>query len=101
MSILVKDSNGVGVPAGTWGAAQNRSTGSSSAQSSAVGSTTTLVRLAATEDCYVKIGADPTAAAGDPLVFGGSEVTVGITPGHKIAAIRRTTDGILNITELA
>ena len=101
MSVLVKDSNGVGVPAGTWGAAQNRSTSASSQQSSAVGGSTTLVRLAATEDCYVRLGADPTAEVGDSLVFGGSEVTVGITPGHKIAAIRRTTDGILNITELA
>lgn len=100
MSILATDSNGRVIPAGTWGTAQNRTTSSSSAQSTAVGATTTLVRLVATEDCYVLFGEDPTAVAGNSLITAGVPEVVPITPGHKIAAIRRTTDGILNITEL-
>lgn len=82
-----------------WGTMQALSF-DSSAKSSAVAATTTVVRLCATTDCYVLFGADPTAAASTSILLPAGVVEyVEITPTYKIAAIKVTTAGILNIVE--
>lgn len=76
---------------------QNLAFTDTSAQSTAV--TSRFVRIVATEDCYYIIGADPTAVTNGASAFlpaGVCEV-VRIEPGQKIAAIRSTTNGTMNI----
>ncbi len=71
-----------------------------SAQSVAVGANTTLVRLFATEDCFIAIGSNPTAAANSSMFIpSGISEYIGIAKGDKIAAIYSTTNGTLYITE--
>lgn len=78
--------------------------GATSAQSAAVGATTERVILAPTKDCWVAIGANPTAAkqtAGSFFLAGGSQsypitVTKGVT---KVAVIQDTEAGYLSIIE--
>ncbi len=84
----------------TPGVSQGLAFTGASAQSTAVGETTTLVRLFATEDCFVKVGANPTAVANTSMfIASGIYEYIGIKPGEKIAAIRLTTSGTLYITE--
>ena len=68
-----------------------------STQSSAVGSDTKAVTLYATEDCWVRRGSDPTATAtpgsGDIYIPGSTLMTLPITGGFKIAAIKDTVAG--------
>ena len=72
-----------------------------SAQSTALQASTTLVRLFATQDCFIAVGSNPTAAADGTSMFIAAGVTeyVGVAQGAKIAAIRNTTSGNLYITE--
>lgn len=62
-----------------------------------------LVRLYATQDCYVRQGISGlTAAAGDLYVGAGAAgaVVLNCNGATHIAAIRVSADGILNITPL-
>lgn len=71
-----------------------------SAQSTAVGASTTLVRLFATEDCFILIGSSPVAAANSSMfIAAGIYDFVGIQPLQKIAAIQSSASGTLYITE--
>lgn len=71
-----------------------------SAQSTALSSTATIVRLFATQDCYVRISLNPTASNSNSLFLPGGIVEYfGVSPLHKIAAIRSSADGVLYITE--
>lgn len=73
------------------------------AAATAIGSQTRAVRCVATEDCYVVIGDAPTTATtvtGAFLPAREAESFV-VTPGQKVAAIRATTSGVLNVVELA
>lgn len=83
------------------GTSQKLTTSGASAQSAAVSDKTTLVRLFATNDCYVKFGINPTALADGTCVFipGGIVDFLGITPGDKIATIQFASGGFLFITE--
>lgn len=82
------------------GTSQKMSVNNTSAQSSALPDGTTIVRLVASEDCYIQIGTNPTAttttslflAADLPEYFGVNGNTI------KIAAIRDSADGTLYIT---
>lgn len=75
----------------------------SSTQSAALNAATTDVELISTTDCYIAIGANPTAA----VTTAGSHFLPAFTPrgfaafsGQKIAAIQSTAAGTLAITEL-
>jgi hypothetical protein len=81
------------------GTDQTRSFTASSAQSSAVGPKTNIVRLYATKLCHVKFGDNPTASTSNMPLAAGIPEYFGIAPGQKIAVIRNTEDGTLYITE--
>ncbi len=99
MTILVSDSNGRSVPAVRPGATQNVAIGSSSVQSTALGASTTLVRALATVDCWLAFGSNPTATTSGYLLVAGMENFIPVTAGSKIAVIRASVDGTLNIVE--
>jgi hypothetical protein len=94
-----------GFPAIFPGDSQKVAFTDTSAQSAALsgGSNTdsTIVRVFATEDCHIKIGANPTAIADGTCMFlpAGIVEYIGISPTDKIAAIRDATSGYLYITE--
>ncbi len=83
------------------GTSQKKAFTATTGQSSAVAAGTSLVRLCATQNCHIAIGANPTAVADGTGLYLPSGVVeyVGITGGHKIAVIRDTADGNLFITE--
>lgn len=71
-----------------------------SQQSSAFGVDVSIVQIFATEDCYIKIGADPTAnTTTSSFVPSGFILYYNAVPGEKIAVIRSTANGTLYITE--
>jgi hypothetical protein len=79
-----------------------------SAQSTAMQSRTSIVRLYATNDCHIKVGkaadnsgAGPTAVADGTCYFLPKlvQVTIGVAPSSIIAAIKDTAGGNLFITE--
>jgi hypothetical protein len=85
---------------------QSVAIGAASAQSSAVGASTKRVVLVATVDCWVSLGADPTAAAATAgsffLAAGAQTYPLKVTPSTtKIAAIRNSESGYLSIIESA
>lgn len=73
-----------------------------STQSTALSASTTLIRLASTTGCWIKIAANPTAsvAAGSIYIPANTPVFMGgIFNGLKVAAIKDTTAGNLSITQ--
>lgn len=96
------DGNGNPIPVALWGTMQAVSFDASAQATNAVATTTKVVRLCATEDCYVLFGADPTAAASTSILLPKGVVEYAeITGGHKVAAIKVATAGILNLVECA
>lgn len=81
------------------GTSQTRTFTGTSAQSSAITAGVTIVRLFATQDCFVAFGANPTAAATSMFLAAGIVEYVGVTGGDKIAAIQSSAAGTLYITE--
>ncbi len=83
------------------GVSQLIAVSNASVQGSALGISTTVVRLFATNDCYIKLGANPTALADGTSMFvpGGIVDFIGVTPGDKIAVIRYASNGSLFVTE--
>jgi hypothetical protein len=79
--------------------------GAASTQSAAFGANTHEVRLcaaAATEGCWVNIGQDPTASAGDGSFFlpVNQPEYFHVSPGQKVAVIQVTTGGSLSVAEM-
>jgi|SRR6185312_7586787 len=73
-----------------------------SAQSAAVGAQTHAVLLAATSDCHVEFGSNPTATATSCFIKGGTApIPLAIGPSNKIAVVQDTAAGNLFITELS
>ena len=66
----------------------------------AFGGSTRVLRIVATENCYYKVGANPTATASDIYLPAGTVEYIAVAPGEKISAIREANDGTLNITEM-
>lgn len=66
---------------------------------------TTLIRIFATNDCWIALGENPTAAAGSTskgdsfFLPGGIVDFVGVEPGWKLAVVRNSADGRLHINE--
>jgi len=84
------------------GAAQNVSTSTTSAASSALGSETYQVLLVADAATRVRIGdGTPTAVAADTLLPANVPMIFICTPGQKVAAILGTGTGNLSVTELS
>ena len=70
----------------------------SSVQSSAT-MTGTVVRVVPTTDCYIEVGTNPTATASGSSLFPAMVAEyIMVKDGDKLAAIRKTADGTLNIT---
>lgn len=72
---------------------------STSAQSAAITGTEVLVH--ASTRCFIKNGASPTATADDIPLEIGEKFHLRITTGDKIAVIRDTADGVLNVIPVA
>ncbi len=83
------------------GVSQKLAISASSVQSAAFGASTTVLRLFATNDCYILLGSDPTALADGTCMFvpGGIVDFVGVLPGAKLAVIQFSQNGYLFITE--
>jgi hypothetical protein len=105
MTKLVRESASSGIrntiQAVYLGAVHNVTTSGSSAQSGAVGADTTLVRLVATEACYVAIGDNPTATSSSMYLPAATPEYFGIGGGQKVAALQVASGGVLNVTEAA
>lgn len=99
MTILARDDMGATVQAIRPGTVQTVAIGAASAASAAVGVRTTIVRVAATADCHIVIGANPTATANDTPLFAKQPEFFAIVPGEKIAVIQSSGAGTLFITE--
>ena len=85
------------------GTSQKISFTNSSQPSTAFGLKTSLIRVFATQDCFLAFGSAPTALTDGTSMFipGGLIDFIGVTPGQKLAVIESTTDGVLYITEAA
>jgi hypothetical protein len=71
------------------------------ASSSAFAATTSLIRVVADTDCYIEIGDGVlTASAADTLLPANTVEYFSVTPGQKIAFIRKTADGLINVSEM-
>jgi hypothetical protein len=60
-----------------------------------------LVRLVATTDCHIAIGADPVAGPDSPLLPANISEYFVVVPTDKIAVIRDAADGALYVTVAA
>ena len=76
--------------------------GTSAQATNAVGDQTKWIKIASAQDCYIELGANPTAVAGTSMFMAGDKADryFLISPGHKIAAIQVSTGGTLYITEM-
>jgi hypothetical protein len=84
------------------GTVQNITTSGSSQQSSAVGSGTSIVRIAVNQDTYIAVGANPTASSSTMLMPAGSVEFIAVTGGvTKVAVLQVSSSGVASITELA
>lgn len=82
------------------GTSQKVAFSSVSSQSAALGSSTTLVRVMASQNCYLAFGANPTATTSTSLFLPTGVIEkFGVTSATKIAVIRDSADGNLYITE--
>lgn len=85
------------------GVSQKVTVTGTSAQSSALGAGTSIVRLFATVNMFILVGTNPTALADGTNMFlpAGIETYVAIAEGStpKIAAIQNSVSGTLYITE--
>lgn len=97
MAGIPKDANGQFVQVLELGPAQNVSFNTTSASSLQLN--TNVVRLSATQACYIAVGATPTATTSSTYLPAGVVEYIRVIPGQRIAAIQATTAGILNITE--
>jgi hypothetical protein len=109
MSKLLRDQAGNVYPdiVGKLGTAQVIVAAATSAQSAAVGTETTLVRIATTNltgassHVHVKINTNPTATASDTIIPCGMVEYFAITPGEKVAVLRGGGTNIdVSITEI-
>ncbi len=84
------------------GKSQKLTVAASSAKSAAFQDTTSIVRVFSQQDCWIRFGTNPTAAANDgDSTFhpGGTFDYYGVTAGDKLACILDSVGGDLHITE--
>ena len=99
MSHQPVDKNSKGFQAIYIGTNQTVSITGTSAQSSAFQTGARIVRLFATQDCFVAIGSNPTATTSDCFMPSGLVQYFGVQEGQKLAVIRSSSNGTLYITE--
>lgn len=97
MTKIFTDETGAPVDAASYGAAFNISFTGTAANSS-VFTDLGLIRIVATENCYVKVGVSAVAANTDTYLPAGFVETVRVKNGERISVIRASADGILNVT---
>lgn len=78
---------------------QNVAIGIASVSSVATASTTTVIRVCSTVDCYISIGSSPTATATSTFLPAKLPEYFGINSGDIVAVIQSTVSGTLNISE--
>lgn len=95
-----KDDNGNTMQVGRLGTSQNITITGASQQSAAFATQGVFaVRAVATADCYIAIGANPTATTSSTLLPAGAPEYFAVQSGEKLAVIG--TSGTLNITGIA
>jgi hypothetical protein len=99
MSKLARDITGHMVSALGLGVTSALAFTGTSAQSAVVGENTFVVRLVATEPCFVAIGANPTATVSSAYLPAGVVEYFAITPGHRVAALQASSGGTLYVTQ--
>lgn len=102
MTNLAKDNNGGHIQALRLGTAQTVAVTASSAASAAFQASTVVVRLTPDRDCFVALGASPTASAstGHYLCEGVTEY-FRVNPGERLAVVRAGEwDGNLFVSEM-
>ena len=72
----------------------------SSAQTAPSAAQTRSVRVAVNTDCYVAMGANPTAVTTNTLMPAHSIDYLQVSPGEKLAFVRDSADGDATVTEL-
>lgn len=84
------------------GTGQTLAIGAASVASSAFGSVTNYVRLAATGACHVEFNGSPTATASSAFIAANNRGEVfRVAPGSKVAVIQDgTSTGNLSVVEL-
>lgn len=98
---LVKDTNGNLTQLGRLGPAQAVSVSASSTQSTALSASTCfMVRLLATQDCYVAFGTNPTATTSSTRIIANQPEYFAAKAGDKVAVLRVSADGSLSVTEM-
>ena len=97
---LAKDQDGKGIQALALGDVVEIAYLVSSVQSSAV-MVSTVLRVIPTTDCYIEVGTNPTATASGSSLFPAMVAEyIKVKTTEKLAAIRKTADGTLNITAI-
>ncbi len=85
-----------------WGTTQTVAfTSTSTANSTAFVAGTNTIRVIASTQCHVAVGASPTATTASAKLPALVPEYMVVTPGQKIAAIRTTTSGTLYVTEVS
>lgn len=88
----------IDVARGAAGAGQTVAIGGSSTQSTAMPAGTRAVRLVATVDCWVEIGANPTAAANTSFFLPATTVEyLAATVTDKVAVLQSASSGSLYV----
>lgn len=85
------------------GVSQNVSVAvASAAVTNAFGANTFEIRVVSTTNCWLSFGASPTASAAANNVYLPANVVeyYHVNPGQKVAAIRDSADGTLNVAEM-
>ena len=98
MTILAQDLNANEIQCVGLGASQAVSF-DGSVQSTAFSANTRIIRVVATTDCFIAVGANPTATTTSTYIPFGSVEYFKVAGAVKVAAIKLTSAGTLYITE--
>ena len=104
MSTFQLDPNQVAYGVASMGTTQVASVTNTSAQMTAFGASTTLVRIACSlGHCHYQIGTNPTASITTSTMMPNNSIEIiAVTPGQKIAFIKDSgvTSSTVSVTEL-
>ena len=73
--------------------------GTSAATTNAFSNGAVVLRLATTTDCYIAVGASPTATTSHAILPAGTIDHILVEPSEKVAALQVTAGGVLSVTE--
>ena len=75
--------------------------GTSAVITNATGTQIRILRLAATADTYIAIGAAPTATTSDLIIPAGTIDYINVPASTKVAGLQVSGAGVLSVTEMA